>query len=272
MCLPGQPLVRSVPPATAAEAATMVQAGLAWLAAADPASLTVAEQADGLKALERAESMHTAARAAMLAGFSAQGGFEADGQGSAKSWLRWQTRITRGAASGAVGWMRRLAAHPAVRDALARGELSCSWARHLCAWSDLLPEDKRDDADAILLAAAAGGAELADLAALAEEIRRRPAGPDGDDGDDGFTDRGVSLDVTFGRAGRLAGDLTPQCAAALAAVLESLGKKAGPADIRTKRQRDHDATGGGVPAADRCRVPAGPGRATHPDPAAYDPG
>src|ERR1039458_7426891 len=189
MCLPGQPPVWSVPAATAAEAATMVQAGLAWLAAADPASLTVAEQADGLKALERAESMHTAARAAMLAGVSAQGGFGGDGEGAAKSWLRWQTRIPRGAASGAVGWMRRLAAHPAVRDALARGELSCSWARHLCAWSDLLPEDKRDDADAILLAAAAGGAELADLAALVKEIRRRPAGPDGDDGDDGFTDQ-----------------------------------------------------------------------------------
>ena len=39
----------------------------------------------------------------------------------------------------------------------------------------------------------------------------------------------------------MAGDLTPQCAAALAAVLESLGKKAGPEDTRTKWQRDHDA-------------------------------
>ena len=42
-------------------------------------------------------------------------------------------------------------------------------------------------------------------------------------------------------AGSLEGDLTPQCTAALAAVLESLGAKAGPEDVRTKGQRDHDA-------------------------------
>jgi uncharacterized protein DUF222 len=36
-------------------------------------------------------------------------------------------------------------------------------------------------------------------------------------------------------------DLTPQCAAALGAVLERLGKKAGPEDTRTAAQRRHDA-------------------------------
>ena len=39
----------------------------------------------------------------------------------------------------------------------------------------------------------------------------------------------------------LDGDLTPACAAALAAVLEALGKKAGPEDVRTAPQRRHDA-------------------------------
>ena len=37
------------------------------------------------------------------------------------------------------------------------------------------------------------------------------------------------------------GDLTPQCTAALRAVLEALGRKAGPEDTRRKGQRDHDA-------------------------------
>ena len=37
------------------------------------------------------------------------------------AWLRWQTRVTRGASSLAVSWARRLGAHPAVRDALAAG-------------------------------------------------------------------------------------------------------------------------------------------------------
>ena len=226
---------------TAAGAAAMAQASLVDLAAMDAAALTAVEQADCLRALERAESVHTAARAKILAAFHAGGGYEDDGHGSAKTWLAWQTRVTRGAAAGAMGWMRRLAAHPAVGAALAAGEMSCSWARHVCGWSDLLPEAGRGAADEILLAAAAGGADLADLAALAEEMRRRTARPDGDGGNDGFTGRALDLDVTFGGAGSLNGSLTPQCAAALSAVLEALGKRAGPEDTRTMRQRRHDA-------------------------------
>jgi hypothetical protein len=85
MCLPGQaPPV----PATAADAVAMVQAGLGWLAAADARSLTTAEQADCLRDLERAESMHTAAQAGVLAAFTASGGYEDDGHGTAKTWLR----------------------------------------------------------------------------------------------------------------------------------------------------------------------------------------
>ena len=59
--------------------------------------------------------MHTAARARILAAFTAQAGYEADGHGGPKPWLIWQTRITRGAAEGALGWSRRLAEHPARR-------------------------------------------------------------------------------------------------------------------------------------------------------------
>jgi len=244
MCLPGQGPAGCAGPAgpvTAADAVAMAQVGMAFLAEADVASLTAAEQADCLKALERIESMHTAARATTLSAFAACGGFEDDGQGSAKSWLRWQTQITVGAAAAAMGWRRRLAAHPAVRDALASGQVSVSFARQICQWSDELPQAHRADADAILLAAAAGGAELEDLAALAQEMRKRTARPDADGGDDGFADRWVRLETTFRGAGRLDGDLTPACAAALSAVLDSLAKKAGPEDVRTKRQRDHDA-------------------------------
>ncbi len=64
MCSPGQP----PEPATAADAAAMAEAGLAYLAAADTASLTTAEQADCLRVLERAGSRHTAARARVLCG------------------------------------------------------------------------------------------------------------------------------------------------------------------------------------------------------------
>jgi hypothetical protein len=220
----------------------MARAGLGWLAGADVASLPTESQAGLLRDLERAESALTAARARVLGAFAAQAGFEDDGQGSARSWLRWQARTTTGAAAGAMGWMRRLAAHRAVAQALAGGEVSASWAREFCAWSDRLPEDRRADADQILLGAAAGGADLAGLSGLAEEMFRRSAAPDADGDDDGgFGDRSLHLDLHFRGAGKLAADLTPECAAALTAVLESLGKKAGPEDDRSKAQRDHDA-------------------------------
>ncbi len=137
-----------------------------------------------------------------------------------------------------------------------RGPGRCAGGRTCC------PAEHRAGADAILLAAAASGADLAGLAQLAEEIRRRTARPDAD-GDDGFKDRSVSLDVTFGQAGKLTGNLTPQCTAALLAVLDALGKKAGPEDTRTVWQRRHDAVeemcrrliaAGGVP--DRAGQPA----------------
>jgi hypothetical protein len=249
MCLPGQP---SAVPASVADAVALAQAALGFLAKADVASLPSAAQADCLRALGRMESLQTAARTGVLAAFMAGGGCEDDGQGSAKAWLRWQTRITSGAAAGAVGWVRRIAAHPAVGEALAAAEISPSWAREICGWTRKLPAEKQADADAILLAAAAGGADLADLASLAEEMLRRCAGPDSD-GDDGFADRWLRLDLTLHGAGRLQGDLTPQCAAALRAVLEALAKKAGPEDVRSKGQRDHDALEEG------CRRLAGAG-------------
>jgi len=218
----------------------MAAAGLGWLARADLASVPVPVQAEALRLLERLEAVHSAARARTLFAFTAQRGFEDDGQGSARMWLTWRTRVTPGAARGAVSWMHKLADHPAVAEALAEGAVSVSWARQLIDWTATVPAEARGDADAILLAAAAGGADLAGLAELFEEIRRRVCGPDAD-GDDGFLRRGLHLDTTLGGAGRVSGDLSARCAAALQAVLESLGKKNGPEDTRTRSQRDHDA-------------------------------
>ena len=64
--------------------------------------------------------------------------------------------------------------------------------------------------------------------------------PDEDD-DGGFPDRFLQVETTFAGAGVIRGDLTPECAAAVTAVLEALGKKRGPEDDRTAAQRFHDA-------------------------------
>ena len=127
-----------------------------------------------------------------------------------------------------------------IAAALAAGQLPVSLARLICDGTDQLPDELRADADGILLAAVLGGADQHDLARLAREmLERARTGPDR--GEDGFEERALWLGTTFGGAGRLQGDLTPGCAAALTVVLDALGQKTGPEDTRTAAQRRHDA-------------------------------
>ncbi|MGE5134954.1 MAG: DUF222 domain-containing protein [Gemmatimonadota bacterium] len=244
-----------------AGALAMLDRALDALAGVDAASLPAAVRADALRALERAQSRQTAVQARVLSAFMHQDDCATDGQGSAKAWLRWQTRVTRPAAGASIGWARRLGQHPGIAAALAGGELSASWAKAVCGWTDRLPASRRADADAILLEAARGGVDLNDLAGLAQEMWRRTAGPD-DAGDDGFADRYLNVGVTWRGAGRVDGDLTPGCTAALTAVVEALSKKTGPEDDRTAAQRRHDA----LEEACRRLIAAGmvPGRAGQP--------
>ncbi len=188
-----------------------------------------------------AESQALAARSRVLAVFDAGRGFEADGAGSSRSWLRARLRVTGQAAAGSVAWMRRLAAHPQTAAALAAGEISPSWARHVCDWTRGLPGEVGADAEQVLLAAARGVADLGDLAGLAEEIHRRTARPDTDGDGDGFCERSLRLDEYFKGNGQLAGNLSQRCTAALRAVFESLAGRTGPEDTRTLDQRRHDA-------------------------------
>jgi hypothetical protein len=111
-------------PSSVTEALGMLDIALDHLNAADTASLPAAVQAEALRVLERAQAKHTAARARVLAAFAGQAAYEDDGQGSPRTWLRWQTRVTNGAAAGAVGWVRRIAAHPVIGAALAAGQVS----------------------------------------------------------------------------------------------------------------------------------------------------
>ena len=207
--------------------------------------------------------MCTAARTSVLAAFTAGQGYCADADYSPRAWLINRTRITKGAAVGYTAWVRRAAAHPGVAAVLAAGEMSESYARTICAWTGKLPEDSREDADEILLTAAGNGMGLRDLAGLAGEIYARslPANP-GSGEDEAFGDRSVRLETTFGGAGVLHGDLTPECAAVVATVLDALSAPAGAEDTRSQAQRFHD----GLQEAMRRLVAAGllPERAGQP--------
>jgi uncharacterized protein DUF222/HNH endonuclease len=227
--------------ASAREAAEVVRAGLGFLAAADATAMAAETQAQCLQILEQAHSMGTAARTSILAAFTSGQGYCADADYSPRAWLINRTRVTRGTAVAHTAWVRRAAAHPEVAAALAAGEISESFARAICGWTGKLPADCREAADAILLTAARAGGDLRDLAGLAGEIyaRSRPDDPGGER-DEAFGDRSVRLETTFDGAGVLHGDLTPECAAVVAAVLDALSAPAGAEDDRSQAQRYHD--------------------------------
>src|SRR5690242_1740091 len=263
--------------ASPSEALDVAFAALGYLAGADATGMAAEEQAGCLARLERVTSVVAAARCSVLGGFTAGKGYSADADYSPRAWLIHRTGITRAAAVSYTAWAKRAVAHPEVFAVLAAGDVSESFARTICVWTGKLPTEARNKADAILMGAAVAGLGLRDLAVLASEMLARcwqpdaqdlmpepgpdpdgrPAGdggPDGDgtgagggdgvpgdDRDEVFEDRALRLLVTFGGAGVLHGDLTPECAEIVHTVLDALAAPAGPEDGRDQGQRYHDA-------------------------------
>src|SRR5215468_3183347 len=242
------------PPGTVAQALRMAHAGLDYLNS-PAADLPAAAAGPVLTALSELQAKVTAAHAAVLRRFDAADAHDADGYGTSAAWLAAMTKLAPKDARAAVWRMRRLTERPRLQDALARGELSWSWAAEIIELTRKLPAELRGDTDQILLDAAARGATLDDLRYLAacavqQWLSRHP---DPDEGD-GFDDRYVAVGTTFGGAGCVRGSLTPECNAAVKAVLEALGKKAGPEDTRTEGQRFHDALQAGCELLIRARM------------------
>jgi hypothetical protein len=196
-----------------------------------------------LIALGEVQAKLTAAHAGFLRRFDAAGAHDADGYGSSSAWLAARAGMSRKAARVAVRQMRQLGDRPLLDTALAAGDITDSVAFTIAGWTRKLPAAMRTETDRILLQAAAAGASLDDLATIAacaiEKWRQQQ--PDPDAPDDRFDDRFVQVGVTFGGAAVIRGDLTPECATAVRAVLEALGKKGGPEDDRTEPKRFHDA-------------------------------
>jgi hypothetical protein len=228
-------------PASVHQALEMLESAMGYLAAADATAMPAVVQAQCLQALERTDAAETAARAKVLAAFSSGQGYREDAAYSARTWLIHQTQITRGAAARHINWSKRAIRTPLVIDRLASREVSESLALVSCGWADKMPEAWRDKALAILLDAARDGADQRDLNRLGAEMLERCHRDTPDhDPRPSFEDRAVRLETTLGGAGVITGDLSPECAAAVRAVLESLSAPTGAEDTRSQRQRYHD--------------------------------
>ena len=228
-------------PGDMSEALAMLEGALGFLADMDAAGTPAAVLADGLQALERADAVGAAARGGMLAAFDAQDGSVADGQRTTRTWLVHSTRVTRGQAAEHRAVQALAKGHPVLLAGLREQAITKSVAVQLAKWTRPIPDEYRQQAEEILVAAARAGADLRALAVIAAEIRYRTAQPDPDDERDKHLDRGLSLDTTIDGAGVIRGDLTPECAAMVQAVLDALAAPDGAGDLRTHPQRYHDA-------------------------------
>ena len=236
-------------PGSVAEALRLGDAFADYLNSPAAAGLDGAACGEVLLALGEIQAKLAAAHAEFLRRFDAADAHDADGYGSSSAWLAAKGRMTRRDARAAVRQMRQFSERPGLHDAVATGDLSRSWAEAITRWTRKLPVEMRDETDKILLEAAAAGASLEDLATIAAAAieQWRSAQPDPDEDFD-FRDRYVRLGLTFGGAGVMRGDLTPEGAAAVTAVMEALGKRRGPEDDRDEGQRFHDAL------AEACRL------------------
>ena len=114
-----------------------------------PPQLAAATQAECLQILEQVTAMGTAARTSILAAFTSGQGYSR-GCGLQPAGLADQPDPDHQGRRGRpnrVGPPGRRA--PFGRDALAAGEVSESFARTMCQWTDKLPEDCREGADTI---------------------------------------------------------------------------------------------------------------------------
>ena len=113
--------MQALAPGNAADAAAMLDVALDHLAGVDWPSMGTRAHGEMLARLQRAQARLTAVNAAVLAAFTAQGGYEPEGHRSARAWLVGKTGISTGAASGAVGWHKRLARHGRIAEVMAAG-------------------------------------------------------------------------------------------------------------------------------------------------------
>ncbi len=226
-------------PANAAEALGMLESAAGFLADMNAAGMPAQAVAECLQGMEQADAVQAAARGQLLAVFDTQDGSVFDGQRTTRTWLVHTTRVTRGQAAEHKAVQALAQGHQPLLAGLRGQAVTKSVALQLAKWTSGIPDEYRGQAEEIVVAAARAGAGLRELAAICAEIRYRTAPPDPDE--DPRLDRALSLDTTIDGAGVLRGDLTPECAAMVQAVLDALSAPCGAGDLRTRPQRYHDA-------------------------------
>jgi hypothetical protein len=115
-------------PGNVTEALRTAHASLDYLNSPAAAELPAAATGGVLTSLGELQAKVTAAHAAFLRHFDAADAHDADGYGTSAAWLAAMAAMTKMAKKDAVRRMRQLSRHPCLHGALARAEISESWA------------------------------------------------------------------------------------------------------------------------------------------------
>ena len=167
----------------------------------------------------------------------------ADGQRNIRTWLVHAARVTKGQALEHQAVQRLAERHPRLLAGLAEGHVltksirPCSWPGGPAGLPGGIPGPGRGDPGRRRPGRCGPAGAGRDLRGDPRPHRPPDPGPD----DDPDLDRALSLETTMDGTGVLRGDLTPECAAMVRAVLDALSAPAGGGDLRTRPQRYHDA-------------------------------
>jgi hypothetical protein len=210
-----------------------------YLAATDAAQLPVTVTAEVLRTLEKLDAAEAAVRGRLLWYFDLHRGYEGEGYGGVGNFVRYGTRVTKGQKDAHIALMKARDVHRPFEQAMLDGHLTVSVARRVGKVTAKIDDDGiRACVDEMIVTAAMAGSDEHDLMVIAGAAVERFAPPDPDKP---VKDRDLTLETTFEGAGVLRGELTPECAAMVGAVLTRLALKQGKDDDRSKGQRQHDA-------------------------------
>lgn len=224
------------------EALGSALATMKLLAEVDMAQLSGECVAETLIAMEHIDAAQAAIRGKAVTVFNDKKLHHEYGHRATTAWLIHHTRVRGGKASQVSGLGSLRHHHPVLAAALAEIDVvSESIAIQIGKWTNTFPDECIDRADEILIDACRAGASEALLADIAAQIRVRVCGPDPEEEKGKLEERTLRLERTLDGAGRLDGNLTPECAALLQSVLEVFGRKDGTGDNRGPHERNHDA-------------------------------
>jgi hypothetical protein len=230
-------------------AIALLRAGMAALAAVDPAELTGPDRCQTLEDLTGVDAQLTAVTSRILSVTHANADTVADYGRATRNFLIEELRCSAGEANRRMRLARRLPTAPEVETALAAGEINADHALLITAVLPHLDHDQqlRGVVETVLVDLARREPPMT-VARAVEQVIARYSTDTADEQarrayERKYAERGVGLADTIGGTHALSGTLMPEVGATLGLALDIAGRKTGAEDTRSARQRHHDALG-----------------------------